>query len=163
MAKATYTLIDSVTLSGTTSSISFTNPDTSYGDLVLVADYGITSQGQAEMRINGGTTNHYWVNMYGTGGSYSSAAGSSANYIPLSYGAFSNPGHTPMAIVQILDYSATDKHKFVLVRNGNGDTGVEAVAGVVAATSAVTTILVYASSQFTSGSTFFLYGIAKAL
>jgi hypothetical protein len=156
---AKFTVLGNTTLATSSASVTFSSIPGGYKDLVLVADYGITSQGQAEMRINGGTTNHDFVNIAGTGSSTISANAINGNYIPLSYHAYSNPGHHPMAIAQFLDYSATNKHKSVLVRNGNAATGVEAVAGRVATTLAITTILVYASSQFTSGSTFRLLGV----
>jgi hypothetical protein len=64
------------------------------------------------------------------------------------------------AIIQIMDYSATDKHTTVLVRNGTASRGVEMVTGRYASTSAITTVLLFPSTgSFDIGSTFSLYGI----
>ncbi len=65
------------------------------------------------------------------------------------------------AIAQIMDYSATDKHKTVLVRVGNvGNSEVGANAGRWASTAAITSVRVAPNDgTFSSGSTFNLYGI----
>jgi len=67
--------------------------------------------------------------------------------------------------VNIMDYSATDKHKTVLTRASTAASSVWAIAGRVATTSAITSVAFIgpddASDQFLSGSTFALYGIVS--
>jgi hypothetical protein len=59
-----------------------------------------------------------------------------------------------------MDYSATDKHKTVLVRSNAASTGVEAIAQRWASTAAITSILVFPSTgSWAAGGTFSLYGI----
>ncbi len=62
------------------------------------------------------------------------------------------------AVFQIMDYSATDKHKTVLYRYDNPGVGTMAAASRYASTSAVT--VVKAEFGFAAGDTFALYGIA---
>jgi hypothetical protein len=70
-----------------------------------------------------------------------------------------------MSIANIMDYSATDKHKTVLVRSGYASTEgrvVEAEAARWANTAAVTSLAVSTSSNaMASGTTLSLYGIAS--
>jgi hypothetical protein len=62
---------------------------------------------------------------------------------------------------QILDYSASDKHKMALYKIGAPQTGVAQYAGRWATTSAVTTLTVTSAfSTWRSGSTFALYGVS---
>jgi hypothetical protein len=62
--------------------------------------------------------------------------------------------------IQVMDYSATDKHKTVLARNASTVNSVNAHAARWANTGAITSIVVLTeSSTFASGSTFSLYGI----
>ena len=73
-------------------------------------------------------------------------------------------GDAVMGILQIQDYSATDKHKSYLYRSGGAtDTnyGTYAAAGRWANTSAITTITIAPSGSYTllAGSTFALFGI----
>jgi len=104
-------------------------------------------------------TNYSLVRMAGNGSStFSSTA--STNYLPL---AFSGNPQDVLSTLQIMDYSATDKHKTVLSR-GNGVTAtVSAIAARWADTSAITSVEVGTQSTTTldSGSTVSLYGIAK--
>jgi hypothetical protein len=71
--------------------------------------------------------------------------------------AFSN-----VTIVHIMDYSATDKHKTVLSRANRASSGVDAIAGRWASTSAITSIKYFASGRTLDiGSTVALYGIVS--
>jgi hypothetical protein len=76
-----------------------------------------------------------------------------------------NPANLSPIIIQVMDYSATDKHKSVLVR-ANSDAPsqngvVAAVAGRWASTSAVTSVVLLpeVGPNFASGSTFNLFGV----
>jgi len=161
MATPTYDLLESVTLTTAASSVTFSSIDGGYGDLVIVADWGFGGQGNLDIRLNSDTSNHSFVTMANTTSGRASAVGADGNYIPVSYHAFANPGTYPSAIINFLDYSATDKHKSVLVRSGNRASGIEAISGTYASTSAVTTIRLFSSPNIIIGSTFNLYGIAK--
>ena len=154
---ATYDLLDSVTLSSSAASVTFSSIDQSYRDLVLVVEH-LGSGGNASLNVtvNGDTGSNYSsVWMTGTG---SASSGS----VTLAYlvGITATETVAPLNILQIMDYSATDKHKGVLTRS-NTPTFVQARAQRWANTSAITSLLIQPSSnQYAAGSTFYLYGVA---
>jgi len=160
MATPTYDLLDSTTLSSSASSVTFTSIDQSYRDLVLVID-GSCDQATSAffyMYFNNDTGSNYSrVEMVGDGSSTSSA--SFGNLIPLTLRQVRG-NH----ISQIMDYSATDKHKSVLYRNNLTDLNVYAGAGRWANTAAVTTLQIdsfVGTETMTAGTTLALYGIAS--
>ncbi len=94
--------------------------------------------------------------MYGASGAQVSG---NENSVILPFGNYRN-----YSIINIMDYSATDKHKTILQRAGSPVNVEWAVAGRVAITSAVTSITLWSpdngSDVWISGTTFALYGIA---
>jgi hypothetical protein len=92
--------------------------------------------------------------MYGNGSSASSDNGSDTGFAIATGSATS--GQT--SIIQIMDYSATDKHKTVLIRNGLASTFVNASANRWANTAAITTVS-FQVGTYGAGSTFNLYGV----
>jgi hypothetical protein len=167
MPTQTYQPLATVTLGSSASSVTFSSIPATYRDLILVSVAGCTLTTEtARLRFNADTGNNYnWVFMNGVGsGSPVSSAQSNQNNMDFSpYVGISGTVGKWNNILQIQDYSATDKHKTVLTRtNINGDTypGTTAMAGRWASTSAITSILVYPSSgSFIAGSTFSLYGV----
>ena len=158
---ATYDLIASNVLSSSASSVTFSSIPATYRDLVLVFDGKNAGGGTSgRMQFNGDTGSNYsLVSMYGNGSSTSSGSYASDDHIAFSY--FVNLFNTiQISTIQIMDYSATDKHKTVLVRNNKADDGVEAIAGRWANTAAINSIRLY-QPQFAIGSSFYLYGIAS--
>jgi hypothetical protein len=156
----TYTPLATVTLGSSASSVSFSSIPATYRDLVLVVS-GTTSTGAgAPTRFNGDSGSNYsQVFAAGDGSSPFSSSGSGTS---LEIGFFTaNPA---MSITQIMDYSATDKHKTVLVRYGSpASSNVTAMrAARWANTSAITSLAItLGSGSFLTGSTFNLYGIAS--
>lgn len=153
----TFVALANITLGSSASSVTFSSiPTTGFRDLVLVYSGTTSSVSGVEGRFNGDSGSNYsLVRMFGAAsGANSSSA--STNYFPVVY--TGNP-ITATSIVQIMDYSATDKHKTSLTRAGGlqYDT-TEAVASRWANTSAITSINIL-SVGFTAGSTFALYGI----
>jgi hypothetical protein len=72
---------------------------------------------------------------------------------------FSGDPQTAFSILQIMDYSATDKHKSALTRTTHtSQSVVEALASRWANTAAITSLAV-SGGTFNVGSTFALYGI----
>ena len=162
MPTPTYTLIDSVTLSSSAASVTFSSITQDYRDLVLVAqplsltasDFG----GSSNITFNGDTgTNYSYVRMTGNGSTTDSSSGTQ-NRIP---GPFQNNStYNDLFICQIMDYSATDKHKTVLMKKAPLPAEVGAFAHRWANTAAITSITFTGiSGDFAAGSTFYLYGI----
>lgn len=158
MATPTYTLIDSTVLGTASSSVTFSSIPATYRDLVLVCDVASAAGGGfGYVQFNGDTGGNYnYVRMLGDGSSTYSASGASGSAnAQIGYVRSTAKG---VRIVQIMDYSATDKHKSMLVRSNEQDVG--AWANRWASTSAITSVSVYVSGQsFAAGSTFYLYGI----
>ena len=157
----TYTLLDSVTLASSAASVTFSSIDQSYGDLVLVVDYAPASGSiGCNFRLNGDTSSSYYtLLMYGNG-STSGSYDAGANDRTVQWSSASTFG---LKTFNIMDYTATDKHKSILSRE-NQENIVTAYAYRWASTSAVTSIEILGTGgSYAAGSTFHLYAIAKAL
>ena len=157
-----YVALANITLGSSASSVTFSSIPATYRDLVLVSNFSI-STGQSQIRINSDTGNNYSTVLM----SGSSAGGAQSNSFTASFFQPSNlvgePANTQnLWTLQLMDYSATDKHKTSLLRFNNASTNgpVQAQALRWANTAAITSILIY-NGTFLSGSTFALYGIAS--
>lgn len=160
MPTPTYDLIASNVLGSSAASVTFSSISGSYRDLILVAQ-GNNDNDNWQLRV------HY--NSDTTDGNYSSV-----NALAISSGAFSNTAGSyygifyttanpaGLLIAQIMDYSATDKHKTAIYRNGTGSTRTEMGAVRWANTAAITTVAISPlNGNFTSGSSFHLFGIVS--
>jgi len=168
MATPTYDLLDSVTLATAASSVTFSSIDQSYGDLILVVTGSRSATGNVGLRVqfNSDTGNNYHVvKMSGDGSTAASSADSPNDYVEGSNSRSFSAVSISTATVQIMDYSATDKHKSTLARSSRADASegyAYASASRWASTLAVTSLLAYlASGSFSVGSTLNLYGVAK--
>lgn len=165
MATSTYDLIDSQVLSSSTTEVTFSSLAAGYRDIIIVCD-AIPTSGEAlplAIRFNGDTgTNYPWVRMGGDGSTAYSFASSSVNRI-YAYGPNLGTDQRTGFIAQVMDYSATDKHKSVLIRTNAADSDVTAYAGRWANTSAITSITVTGvnTNAMGAGTTIYLYGIAS--
>jgi hypothetical protein len=165
MPTPTYTALANITLGSSASSVSFSSIPATYRDLVLVAVTTVTnSSGDLQVRINNDTGSNYsTVQMGGQG----SGSGFSATYTFAGILPSNNVGESTTIPTNFqlafMDYSATNKHKTVLTRTNNAGLGTQAQANRWANTNAITSIqcAVRTAGQFSSGSTFALYGIAS--
>jgi hypothetical protein len=160
MPTPTYTALATTTLGATAGSVTFSSIPATYRDLVIVANWPDSSSAPfVLLRLNGDSgTNYSWVQGYADTGGPNSDSASSVNGIRVGYSQI-DPS---MIRVQVMDYSATDKHTTVLARSDQMDsnTRVSMFAGRWANTAAVTSAaLVMSSGSFAIGSTFSLYGI----
>lgn len=160
MPTNTYTPLATITLTGTDSEIVFSSIPATYRDLILVASNTLTgSATNGFMKVNSDTGNNYnRVQMWGNGSS------------PLSYSAsgdngfyaieFAGSGAVGAVVMQFMDYSATDKHKTILIRSNVAGSVVMASANRWGNTNAINTISIApGSGSFAIGSTFSLYGV----
>jgi len=166
MATPTYDLLASTTLATSASSVTFSSIDQNYGDLILVTESkGSVGSGAipTRFRLNADSGDNYsYVLMNGDGSSANSQAITGNSFGIMS--GYGTPTETQagLTILQIMDYSATDKHKAALTRANTSY--VEAIAQRWADTSAVNSISVFcftSGDNFAAGSTFNLYGVAK--
>lgn len=161
MPTPTYIPLATITLSSTDTDVTFANIPNTYKDLVLIVQGELSSANtpDIELKLNNDTANRTQVYMRGDG---SSTASGTYSTIYLNSASTWSSGRLYNHIVQIMDYSATDKHKTVLARGNWAGGDVNATASRWASTSAVTTVSVNVSGtgSFAIGSTFSLYGIA---
>jgi len=155
-----YIPLATVTLGTAASSVTFSSIPATYRDLVVVWGGLLTSGGQeVYLRYNGDSGSSYsYVEMTGTGSAATSSSSLSFTY------AYGGVIYTTMAnsIIQVMDYSATDKHKTGLTRSNNSANNVVAFAHRWANTAAITSLqLSLAGSSFAAGFTASLYGIAS--
>jgi len=155
---AKYEHIATITLDSSTSSVTFSSIPQGYRDLELVFS-GTTTNGQGPRFVynsESAATNYSRVIMVGTGSSTSSSSdsGTTNGQKALQTNATQSTG-----VVQLLDYSATDKHKTVLSRTGPANDVLLAIAQRWANTAAITNIQIISDTSFSTGSTFDLYGI----
>lgn len=158
-----FTPLANITLGSSVTSVTFSSISGSYRDLVLISQISSGSDGDFWIQFNGDTgTNYSTVYAGGNGSStYSSTLTSAGGYNSLvAYTSGSNGANIK---VDIMDYSATDKHKTALMRGDKASTATEMLAGRWANTSAINSIkiLQYNTSRFfTAGSSFSLYGVS---
>lgn len=161
MPTATYIALANLTLTGTDASIEFASIPSTYRDLVLVVNCEQTGANSSKIRVNSDTgANYHQVVMRG-------ATTASAESLPNETQWYASSVNTQGSqridfYAHFLDYSATDKHKLLLVREGHNASVVEAGAGRWANTNAINTITVFLSAnEYAIGSTFALYGIVS--
>lgn len=158
MATSAWVALGSVSLSSNSTTVAFGSIAQSYRDLALVINgNAVSGESYFYLYFNGDTGSNYSrVEMTGNGSSGASA--SFSNLIPITL----NSTSTSTCILNIMDYSATDKHKTVLYRNNSTGSTVEVIggAGRWASTQGITSIEVtgYLTASIASGTTLTLYG-----
>lgn len=163
MASA-WTAIANTTLASAVTTVTFSSISGAYRDLVLVINgkwNAINSSASPYYSFNSDTNdaNYYFVDIQGNGSSASSTYGNWRSTVNSSFG-YGNPAPDWQLTSQIMDYSATDKHKVHLNRVNSPSGLVSAGATRWASTSAITSIEVKAGLAFAVGTTFALYGVS---
>jgi hypothetical protein len=155
MPKKTYTQINSVTLAAASGSVTFGSIPQNFRDLVLVIRTPAFADG-FQLRLNADSSNNSSVIAYGY-----SVSSSFFSYTDSAIRGTTGSNIPRQFTYNIMDYSATDKHKTVLGRGSESIDSVLMSASRWASTSQVTSLLLVAQSSgsFPTGSTFSLYGI----
>lgn len=156
MPTPTYTALASVTLSASASEVVFSGLPQTFRDLILVCEGTASTATGLVFQANGDTGSNYSeVVAYGDGSNPYSSSSSGTSF---QVGRFDT--NRAMATTQFMDYSATDKHKTMLVRYGSASVATYMRAARWASTSALTSIRITTQSgTFSSGSTFNLFGV----
>ena len=161
MATPTYTPLATITLTSSSSSVTFSSIPATYRDLVLVASpiSSTTSNLTTNTRFNSDSGSNYsFVLMRGDGSSATSTSGTATGIQGIITRA--NTVRKSLTIMQIMDYSATNKHKSVISRV-DAEFATQALAERWANTAAITSINIsVTASSFGVGTSFELYGIA---
>jgi hypothetical protein len=157
MPTPTYVPLATITLASTDSEIVLSSIAASYRDLIVVINGASTATSLVALRFNSDTTTAYsYVLMLGNGSSSDSASASSQDEARIGV-YWSTPNVT---VTQVMDYSATNKHKTILSRSNNAANRVSATASRWANTDAVHTVTVVNDvSTFTVGTTISIYGV----
>lgn len=163
-AGATYVSIASQTLSSSASSVTFSSISGAYTDLFLVCDLTTTNAGDTYtfLSVNGAPsgTSYSLTRLQGDGATASSSRETSISRINI-YS--TNSSSRCNFIINFQNYSNTTTYKTILSRCNNTADSVVQTVGLWSNTSAITSIvLTPQSGNYTSGSTFSLYGIAAA-
>jgi hypothetical protein len=164
-AGSTYTPIATTTLGSNQNTITFSSITGSYTDLILVADSNSTGAVTIELRFNNDSGSNYsQTRLYGNGSSAVSDRHSNLTFIPYVAGTVSSTTLRANGILQVQNYSNTTTNKTCLIRANSSSDAVTALVGLYRSTSAITRIDLACGSatDFRTGSTFTLYGIAAA-
>ena len=160
-AGATYEPIATTTVTTATANIDFTSITGTYTDLVLIATTQIGSSGDyLGIQFNGNTSSVYSrTRLSGNGTAASSERDTSQVRINL----YAQPtSNFAVNIINIMNYSNTTTYKTILARTDQAAFSTNAYAGIYRSTSAITSIRLIGPSNFSTGSTFTLYGIKAA-
>lgn len=158
---STYTPIATTTLGSAAPTVTFSSIAGTYTDLVLVADtVNATGADNFLLNFNSDTGSNYSVTrLTGNGSTAASSRGTSQTVLQCGQ-VYSTRSTT---IVQIMNYSNTTTYKTTLTRQNNAGNELMANVNLWRSTAAVTSILISTSSyNFSTGSTFTLYGIKAA-
>lgn len=159
MPTNTYTPLATVALSGTDTSVEFANVPSIYRDIIAVIIGTAASTQGARLILNSDTNNNYTtVRMYGEG----SGSGVSSSFAS-TYGYIGDVFSTSQTsiLVQLMDYSASDKNKTFLYRMNNAGNYVMAGASRWASNTAVSNIKFELNNgaAWSIGTTISLYGV----
>lgn len=162
----TYDKIATQTLGSSAATVTFSSIDTTYTDLYVVVNAGVTGSGDAYMRVGNGSidtgSNYSRTWMIGNGTAASSNRETSGTFFYLNVNGI-NASDRITYNISLNNYSNTTTNKTVLFRNVYSITDVLAAVGLWRSTSAINTInFVRTANAWATGSTFTLYGIKAA-
>lgn len=157
--------IASITPSGV-ATVTFSSIPQTYKSLQIRGICTDAGANSVQMRVNSDTGANYARHALSGNGTTTGAsgAGGTSNILIGGYrdGFSSNASYLGAIIVDIHDYASTTKYKTTRSFNGydaNGSGTVELNSGLWQSTSAITSITISMPSNFSTGSTFALYGI----
>jgi hypothetical protein len=161
MPTPTYTPLATVTLGSAAASVTFSSIPATYRDLILIGVATGSTTLQGRIRLNGDTGSNYnYVRMSGSGSAATSVSAVNQTFGFVSGIAQATTTGALQIKIDIMDYSATDKHTTVVSRADQAANGAEAFANRWANTAAVTSVQVLTSTgNWAIGSTFNLYGV----
>jgi hypothetical protein len=165
MAK-TYEPIATYTIPSAQASYTFTAIPSTYTDIVLICNYGLSADADSRFIVNGDSTSglYSYTNLRGNGTAAASGRASALNYIQFGLGGVTVPTTlTSTAFLFFNNYSNATTFKTVLTRVGDAAAQTLATVGLWRNTNAITSITLNAiSANFLTNSTFTLYGIKAA-
>lgn len=158
---STYTPISAQTLSGSASTVTFSNIPSNYTDLVLVVTGRPTSAASLYIRFNNDASSIYSYTSLDSGGSGSPAGYRLSGNTSTTYAVWRTT-NTQYAVVQIQNYSSNSIHKSFISRSYDDNTTNRLFAGLYRSTAAISRIDFLIDTSYDTGCTFTLYGIKAA-
>lgn len=159
----TYTPIASQTLTGSATSVTFSSIPSDYRDLILITNSSANPNFQTiGLTFNNDNSAIYHdIVGFAQNTTHSSQVGGSNTSIRIQNGLDTSGFIRNLHNIQILDYSATDKHKTVLYESNRPDHFAGMGGGRWGNTAAITVVKLtpLSSRSFLAGSTFSLYGV----
>jgi hypothetical protein len=161
MPTPTYTPLANVTLGSAASSLTFSSIPATYRDLIVVVSAAGSTTLEGRLRLNGDSGSNYNYNrMSGSGSAATGADAANQSSAFLSAIAQATTTARMQMNINIMDYSATDKHTTIINRADQAENGTDAIVNRWANTAAVTSVQILTSTgNWASGSTFALYGV----
>jgi hypothetical protein len=160
-----YESIATVTASGSTSTLSFTSIPQTYAHLQI---RGLTNDATGyslNMTFNSDTTANYSIHqLYGNGSAVAAFGAANFSYLFAGVAGYSTSTLVAPTLMDILDYTNTNKNKtvrFITGFNSNGATTgyIQMNSGAWRSNSAITRIDLSMTGNFSSTATYGLYGI----
>lgn len=157
--------IATVTAAGSSTTASFTSIPSTYKHLQIRARFSAAAtSGSVFIQANGDTGSNYAVHrLYGNGSAAAANASTSTGYPALNAAVNLSAAYPSSLIIDIHDYASTTKNKTMRAIYGldtNSSVGeIDLTSVLWMSTSAINRIDIFAGTNFTSGSTFSLYGI----
>jgi hypothetical protein len=167
---STYTPIATITANGSVSDVEFTGISGSYTDLLIVCQgrtqNAVTEQALQVYLNNDFTSLGSFTEIRGDGSSATSSRTTGTSGIRVGYfaGASAASGVLGQSSFSVMNYSNTTTFKTLLARGGVASSSTTAAVGLFRSTSAITRvgIATFGAGNYTSGSTFTLYGVKSA-
>lgn len=163
---STYEKIATYTVPSAQADFTFSSIPSTYTDLILITNYGLSADADSTFYVNGVNTGTAYSETYlrGNGTAASSGRRTSQSRWILGLAGVTVPTTlTTTEIHQFLNYSNTTTYKTVLSRINNAGAQVASRIGLYASTNAISSITVGGiAANLLAGSTFTLYGIKAA-
>lgn len=162
---STYVPIATYTVPSATASYTFSSIPSTYTDLRVIFNGGVTSGAiNLHLEYNGDTGSNYSNrDITGDGSSATSHGTSNTTSILCNYYGYLTADQNTNVLVDIMNYANTTTYKTNLTRANNAGNGTSATVGLWRSTAAINAVKVVASGgNFSNGSTITLYGIKAA-
>lgn len=165
---STYVPIQAITLSASSSDITFSGIPQTFTDFVIVGSVKATASANTSLgfQVNGDTSSVYSQTRLQANGSSAVSERSSGvnfgNFSGFSYAVADTTNNFSPVVFQAINYSNSTTNKTFLSRGNNASTGVGSVVSLWRSTAAITSIRIYPfAGSLDSGSQFTLYGIGS--
>jgi hypothetical protein len=168
MTTNTYVALDKVTVGTATSTITFSSISGAYTDLIIVGNWGQSSDSESCLfRVGNGSidsgTNYSATELYGTGSTAGSQRTTNANGARITFATGGGSSVTSNFQLNLMNYANTTTNKSFLTRYNvpsSAYPGTGMFASLWRSTVAINTVQLYLTGgNFVVGSTFSLYGI----